>query len=150
MPSSPRLEQITPDTVEAACELRVRPDQEHLVEPVATSLAEAYAWGEIAWPRLVYDGDELVGFLMGFFRIQWRPDDPTDLRSGLWRLNIAADRQGRGYGRFAVRAVCEEARRRGETTGERAGARNFGEVAPSTRGGGDIFGEVARMAPDTR
>ncbi|MFG1951025.1 GNAT family N-acetyltransferase [Micromonospora sp. NPDC048830] len=114
-PTSPRLEQVTPDNVEAACELRVRPDQEHLVEPVARSLAEAYAWGEIAWPRLVYDGDELVGFLMGFFRIQWRPDDPTDLRSGLWRLNIAADRQGRGYGRFAVRAVAEEARRRGET-----------------------------------
>ncbi|GAA2224452.1 GNAT family N-acetyltransferase [Micromonospora olivasterospora] len=115
MPSSPRLEEITPDNVEAACELRVRPDQEHLVAPVAKSLAEAYAWREIAWPRLVYDGDELVGFPMGFFRIQWRHDDPADLRSGLWRLNIAADRQGRGYGRFAVRAVSEEARRRGET-----------------------------------
>jgi diamine N-acetyltransferase len=110
-----RLEKITPENVEAACELRVRPDQEHLVEPVARSLAEAYAWGEIAWPRLIYDGDELVGFLMGFFRIQWRPDDPTDLCSGLWRLNIAADRQGRGYGRFAVAEVCAEARRRGET-----------------------------------
>lgn len=85
------------------------------MEPVARSLAEAYAWGEIAWPRLIYDGDELVGFLMGFFRIQWRLDDPTDLRSGLWRLNIAADRQGRGYGRFAVAEVCAEARRRGET-----------------------------------
>jgi IS605 OrfB family transposase len=34
------------------------------------------------------------------------------LRSGLWRLAVAADRQGRGYGRFAVEAVCEELRRR--------------------------------------
>lgn len=35
-------------------------------------------------------------------------------RSYLWRLNIAAHRQGRGYGSFAVEAVCAEARRRGE------------------------------------
>lgn len=35
------------------------------------------------------------------------------IRSGLWRLNIAADHQGCGYGRFAVESVCEEARRRG-------------------------------------
>lgn len=40
------------------------------------------------------------------------PDqDPTEC--GIWRLNIAAEQQGRGYGRFAVEAVCEEARRRG-------------------------------------
>ncbi|MER5702758.1 GNAT family N-acetyltransferase [Micromonospora sp. NPDC002296] len=113
--SSLHLEKITPGNVDAACDLRVRPDQEHLVEPVARSLAEAYAWPDVAWPRLVYDGDELVGFLMGFFRIPWREDTPTDLRSGLWRLNIAAEKQGRGYGRFAVRSVAEEARRRGET-----------------------------------
>ncbi|WFE57658.1 GNAT family N-acetyltransferase [Micromonospora sp. WMMD712] len=111
---TPRLEKITPANLDAACELRIRPDQEHLVEPVARSLAEAYVWPGVAWPRLVYDGDDLVGFLMGFFRIPWREDAPGDLRSGLWRLNIAADRQGRGYGRFAVRAVAEEARRRGE------------------------------------
>ncbi|WP_431977222.1 GNAT family N-acetyltransferase [Micromonospora haikouensis] len=150
--SSPRLETITPANLDAACGLRLRPDQEHLVEPVARSLAEAYVWPGIAWPRLVYDGDDLVGFLMGFFRIPWSEDTPTDLRSGLWRLNIAADRQGRGYGRFAVRAVAEEARRRGERsifttwepgqdgpegfylrlgfrpTGERSGGQSVGEL----------------------
>ncbi|MCX4470419.1 GNAT family N-acetyltransferase [Micromonospora sp. NBC_01655] len=114
MPSL-RLDKVTPANVDAACDLRVRPDQEHLVESVARSLAEAYVWPDVAWPRLVYDGDELVGFLMGFFRIPWREDTPTDLRSGLWRLNIAAEKQGRGYGRFAVRSLAEEARRRGET-----------------------------------
>jgi diamine N-acetyltransferase len=35
--------------------------------------------------------------------------------SSLWRLNIAADEQGQGYGRFAVNAVAQEARRRGHT-----------------------------------
>ena len=35
------------------------------------------------------------------------------IRSGLWRLNIAAGEQGRGYGRFAVESVAEQIRRRG-------------------------------------
>jgi len=109
-----RLEPITPANVGAALAVRVRPDQERHVRPVATSLAEAYAWGDTAWPRLIVDGDRVVGFLMAFLNIQWNPDvDPDDRRSGLWRLNITADEQGRGYGRFAVAAVADEVRRRG-------------------------------------
>ena len=111
-----RLEKITPDNYEAAMALSVRPDQEDLVAPVIKSLAEAYVFGDHAWPRLIYDADELVGFLMAFLDLPLDPDrDPGDLRSGLWRLNIAADAQGRGYGRFAVEAVCEKIRRRGGT-----------------------------------
>ncbi|WCN79010.1 GNAT family N-acetyltransferase [Micromonospora sp. LH3U1] len=109
----PRLVKINQDNVEAACRVNVRPDQEKFSSPVAWSLAEAYAQPEIAWPRLIIEGDDIVGFLMGFFDIVWHPDRPDDLRSGLWRLNIAAEHQGQGYGRFAVQAVCEEARRRG-------------------------------------
>ncbi|MGW6564287.1 GNAT family N-acetyltransferase [Streptomyces sp. NPDC054975] len=112
--TSLRLEKITPDNVDVALALRVHPHQEKNVAPVAHSLAEAYAFGEIAWPRLVLDGDEIVGFLMAFLDIPWAPEkDPDDRRSGLWRLNVAADRQGKGYGRFAVEAVREEIRRRG-------------------------------------
>ncbi|KAB1915825.1 GNAT family N-acetyltransferase [Micromonospora sp. AMSO31t] len=110
---SPRLEQITPDNVLAACAIAVRPDQEGLVAPVARSLAEAYAQPAVAWPRLIVDDDRPVGFLMAFLDIRWRADDPADIRSGLWRLNIAADQQGRGYGRFAVGALADELRRRG-------------------------------------
>ncbi|MFC7547198.1 GNAT family N-acetyltransferase [Plantactinospora sp. GCM10030261] len=110
---SPRLEKVTPANVAAALDIEVRPDQRRLVAPVATSLAEAYAHGETAWPRLIYDGDRLVGFLMAFLDIQWEETRPDDIRSGLWRLNIAADQQGRGYGRFAVRSVADEVRRRG-------------------------------------
>jgi len=109
----PRLEKITTDNVLAACAIAVRPDQEGLVSPVARSLAEAYVQPDVAWPRLIVDGDRPVGFLMAFLDIRWRPEDPGDVRSGLWRLNIAADQQGRGYGRFAVEAVAEELRGRG-------------------------------------
>src|SRR5690349_2638799 len=111
-----RLEKVTPRNYEAALALSVRSEQADLVAPVVKSLAEAFVFPEYAWPRLIYDGDRLVGFLMGFLDIPWDPDrNPDDRRSGLWRLNIAADAQGNGYGRFAVEAVCQEIRARGGT-----------------------------------
>ena len=115
MPPVTRLEPITTDNVLAACAIVVRPDQAGLVAPVARSLAEAYVQPDVAWPRLIVDGDTPVGFLMAFFDVPWRADDPSDVRSGLWRLNIDAAHQGRGYGRFAVAALGEEVRRRGGT-----------------------------------
>ncbi|ANW22250.1 GNAT family N-acetyltransferase [Streptomyces clavuligerus] len=116
MTSSLRLEKITPANVEAAIGVTIRPDQEHSVEPVAHSLAEAYARGDTAWPRLILDGDRVVGFLMAFLDIDWKGDGSReDVRSGLWRLNIAAAEQGKGYGRFAVESVAAEIRRRGGT-----------------------------------
>jgi diamine N-acetyltransferase len=66
-----RLEEITPDNVQAARDIRVKPEQEKFVAPDA-------------------------------------------LRAGIWRLNISASEQGKGYGRFAVDAVAQEARRRGQ------------------------------------
>lgn len=116
-PTAPgaRLEEITPGNFEAAIGIRVRPDQEFAVSPVVKSLAEAYVHPPgTAWPRLIMDRDRPVGFLMAFVGIDWNGrGDGGPVRSGLWRLNIAADAQGRGYGRFAVAAVAAELRRRG-------------------------------------
>lgn len=113
-----RLEAVTPDTVLEACRLDVAPEQRKFVSPVAQSLAEAYVHPDTAWPRLIRDGDRVVGFVMAFFGVRFdfdagTPDAPP--RSGLWRLAVAAGEQGRGYGRFAVEAVNEEIRRRGGT-----------------------------------
>ncbi|WP_329051446.1 GNAT family N-acetyltransferase [Streptomyces violaceus] len=105
-----RLEEITPGNLDAALAIRVRPDQEHAVAPVVKSLAEAYVHPGVAWPRLIVDGDRPVGFLMACLDIDWY-EDGSVLRSGLWRLNIAAGEQGRGYGRFAVESVAELRRR---------------------------------------
>jgi diamine N-acetyltransferase len=40
--TGPHLEVITPRNLDAALRIRIRPDQEHAVEPVAHSPAEAY------------------------------------------------------------------------------------------------------------
>nr|WP_304608837.1 GNAT family N-acetyltransferase [Glycomyces amatae] len=93
-----------------ACAIKVAPEQEAFVAPVVSSLAEAYASYATAWPRLVYAGDEPVAFVMGGF------DPHAEIeffRCGIWRLNVAAARQGSGYGRFAAEAVLDEGRRRG-------------------------------------
>jgi diamine N-acetyltransferase len=109
-----RLEEITAGNLDDAIGVTVRADQEHLVAPVVKSIAEAYVHPTIAWPRLIRDGDRPVGFLMGFFDADFAAGDgPPDLRSGLWRLNVAGGEQGRGVGRFAVDSVAEAVRRRG-------------------------------------
>jgi diamine N-acetyltransferase len=106
-----RLAELTADNIDAAVGLTLRPGQEKFVAPVVRSIADAYVT-PTAWPRLVFDGDRLVGFVMANF-------DPgnelAEFRCGIWRLNVAADAQGRGVGRFAVDAVAEEARRRGNS-----------------------------------
>ncbi|MEV3978060.1 GNAT family N-acetyltransferase [Nonomuraea sp. NPDC049758] len=112
MNKSLRLAPITPANVEMALAVNVRPDQERFVSPVAKSLAEAYVQPQVAWPRLILDGDRPVGFLMAFLDIDWNGKG-VDFRSGLWRLNVAAEAQGQGVGRFAVNAVAAEVRRRG-------------------------------------
>ncbi|QNG36548.1 GNAT family N-acetyltransferase [Geodermatophilaceae bacterium NBWT11] len=110
------LEEITPDNIGDALSIEVREDQKPAVSPVANSLAEAYAFGERAWPRLIRCDGNAVGFLMAFLDFDFnyaREMAEPDLRSGLWRLNIAAAHQGRGHGRYAVAAVAAELRRRG-------------------------------------
>lgn len=104
------LAELATDNIDAATRLEMRPGQERFVAPVVHSIAEAYVH-PTAWPRVVVDGDRLVGFVMANF-------DPGNeleaFRCGIWRLNVAGDAQGRGVGRFAVAAVVDEARRRGQ------------------------------------
>ena len=106
-----RLAELTADNVQAACGIDVKPEQRTFVAPVVESLPEAYVHYGTAWPRLILDDDRVVGFVMGNFD----PANEIDaFRAGIWRLNIAAAEQGRGYGRFAVEAIAAEARRRGQ------------------------------------
>ncbi|MFC4085666.1 GNAT family N-acetyltransferase [Amycolatopsis samaneae] len=107
------LAEITKDNVEDACDIAVAKRQRRFVDSVAESLAEAYVQPEVAWPRLILDDGEPVGFVMAGFDPAAKADF---LRCWLWRLNIAAGKQGRGYGRFGVHAALDEARRREQKT----------------------------------
>lgn len=105
-----RLEELSASNIVGANTLTLKPGQEQFVAPVSHSIAEAYVNPSTTWPRAVLDGDTVVGFIMGNFD----PDtDQPEFRSCIWRINVAADAQGRGVGRFAVWALADEARSRG-------------------------------------
>ncbi|WP_440710078.1 GNAT family N-acetyltransferase [Herbiconiux sp. YIM B11900] len=105
-----RLEELSASNIVAANTLTLKPGQEQYVAPVSHSIAEAYVNPSTAWPRVVLEDDEVVGFIMGNFD----PDAEEDVFRGcIWRINVAADAQGHGVGRFAVLALADEARSRG-------------------------------------
>ena len=104
-----RLVELSADNLPAVTRFTLLPGQERFVAPVVESIAEAYVT-PTAWPRVIVDGDEVVGFVMGNFE----PDNEIEaFRAGIWRLNVAGTAQGRGVGRFAVDAIAAEARSRG-------------------------------------
>lgn len=105
-----RLEELSATNIVAANTLTLKPGQEQFVAPVSHSIAEAYVNPSTAWPRVVRDGDDVVGFIMGNFDAE-SPHD--EFRGCIWRINVAAHAQGRGVGRFAVLSLAEEARSRG-------------------------------------
>ena len=105
-----RLVELSAKNIVAANTLTLKPGQAQFVAPVSHSIAEAYVNPTTSWPRVVLDDDEVVGFIMGNFD----PDaEEEEFRSCIWRMNIAAEAQGQGIGRFAVLALADEARARG-------------------------------------
>jgi diamine N-acetyltransferase len=102
---------VTRDTVQPLIGLTVRDDQRDLVSANVKTLAEApYEPGAVVWG--LWDGQVPVG-LMAMV-------DPDGVRlhgpfvqegaAYLWRLMIAADCQGRGYGGQALRLAIDTAR----------------------------------------
>lgn len=105
-----RLEELTAQTIVAARNLALKPGQAAFIAPETYEHSEQDLDPAGSWPRVVMDGDHLVGYVMGAFD----PDAPEEfLKAALWRIHVEADAQGMGVGRFAVDALAEEARRRG-------------------------------------
>jgi diamine N-acetyltransferase len=98
------LREITAETVGVVCGLEVAPEQTEFVASNARSIAEAHFQPK-AWFRAVYAGEEPVGFVMIF-------DDPEAGRYFLWRFMIAAEHQGKGYGKAALDLLVEYVRSR--------------------------------------
>lgn len=96
------LREVTAETVRAICALEVHSDQRGFVAPNAFSIAEAH-FEPKAWFRAVYAGDEPVGFAMLYL-------DTEKPEYFLWRLMIAGEHQGGGYGKRALDLVVEHVR----------------------------------------
>ncbi len=105
-----RLEELSATTIVAANGLTLRAGQEQFVTPPSYAIADAFLNPATTWPRVVLDGDKVVGFIRGNFD----PDAlQEEFRSCIWRVTVAADVQGTGVGKFAVWALADEARQRG-------------------------------------
>ena len=105
-----RLEELSAKTIVAANSLSLRPGQEQFVTPTSYAMAEPDINPVTQWQRVVLDGDTVVAFVLGHFD----PNSPREeFRAALWRINVAAQAQGLGVGKFAAHALAEEARSRG-------------------------------------
>ncbi|WP_431802082.1 GNAT family N-acetyltransferase [Microbacterium sp. bgisy203] len=105
-----RLVELSATTIVQVNTMSLKPGQEQFLAPTSYAVAGAVVNPATAWQRVVLDGDEVVGFVSANFD----PEAPREyFRSVLWRINVDADDQGRGVGRFAVEGLLEEARTRG-------------------------------------
>jgi len=93
------LKEITAETVWPIMKLNVADSQKNFVAPNANSIAEAY-FSKEAWFRGIYAGEEPVGFVM-------LHADEKKPEYFLWRLMVAKDHQGKGYGYLAMEQVIE-------------------------------------------
>ncbi|MGO1538757.1 MAG: GNAT family N-acetyltransferase [Leucobacter sp.] len=110
-----RLEELSAATIVAVNNLGLKPGQEQFITPVSYAAAAAVTPAHSAWQRVVLNEDNdnrVVGFIHGNFD----PDNAEEeFRAALWRINVDAEAQGMGVGSFAVRALLDEAQRRGVT-----------------------------------
>ncbi|WP_175985738.1 GNAT family N-acetyltransferase [Microbacterium tenebrionis] len=140
-----RVVELSAATIVAVNNLSLKPGQEQYLAPVSYGIAATVINPQTSWQRVVLDRDEVVGFVSANFD----PEAPEEhFRSVLWRINVDADDQGRGIGRFAVEALIDEARARGMNhvdviyeAGD-AGPAAFFERVGFTQVGETEYGEV--------
>lgn len=97
-----QLKPVDRDNFKAVLKLSVSEDQKRFVASNAFSLAQAYAQPECT-PLAVYSDDELVGFVMYAM-------DTDDKEYCIYRVMIAVEHQGKGYGRAAMARLIEHIR----------------------------------------
>jgi diamine N-acetyltransferase len=100
--STVSLREITRENFREILRLKVADEQTEFVASNAYSIAEAHYQAK-AWIRGVYAGETPVGFVM-------LHDDPDEPRYFLLRFMIAAEHQGKGYGKAALDRLVEYVR----------------------------------------
>lgn len=96
-------------------ELRVKDEQQQFVNPNIFSLAEAFVHSEAnredaenyyrCIPFAIYQNNDMIGFTL----ITYEKECDFDNKPGyeIYRLMIAKDYQGKGYGKEAVRRILD-------------------------------------------
>ncbi|WP_240842211.1 GNAT family N-acetyltransferase [Acidaminobacter sp. JC074] len=109
------LRKITKDNVNAVIDLSdtLSAAQNELVAPNAISLAQAYGYMDLAWPRAVYLDETPIGFVMLNKECKYH-DSETVNGAYLWRMMISADYQRKGYGKEVIRILVEMLRSEGK------------------------------------
>lgn len=106
-----RLEELSASNAVAANGLSLKPGQEQFIAPVTYAMADPFLDPSTTWSRVVVNTDgDVVGFILANFDQDAMEEE---FRSCIWRMNVAAEAQGEGVGRFIVEQSVEEARRRG-------------------------------------
>lgn len=98
-----RLEPITPQNFDECIDLKVSDAQTGFVASNLYSIAQTKVYPDME-PFAVYAGDQMVGFVMFGFSVNFK-------RYFLVRLMVDARFQGKGYGRAATLEVIEKMRR---------------------------------------
>ena len=104
-----RLVELSAATIVAVNNMSLKPGQEQFLAPISYGIAATVINPQTSWQRVVLDANEVVAFVSANFDLE-APQE--HFRSVLWRINVDADDQGRGVGRFAVEKLIEEARER--------------------------------------
>lgn len=105
-----KLEELSASNIVAANNLTLKPGQEQFIAPVSYSVAASVINPATSWQRVVTLDGQVVGFIHGNFD----PDsEHEEFRACIWRINVDAEVQGQGVGKFATHALAEEARKRG-------------------------------------
>jgi diamine N-acetyltransferase len=99
------LRDIDIGNYEAAAELKLNDDQIRFIRPNAFSMLQAIYLGSFLYQKAIYHGDEMVGYAM-------MGQDPDDQTCFISRFMIAADHQGKGYGRAGMELVIEDMKAR--------------------------------------
>jgi diamine N-acetyltransferase len=110
------LRELTDANREAVLALCVAPEQERFVGgSVQNALVDAAEYPHAKpWYRVIYAGDEPIGFVM--ISWNWEPQPPEIIGPWfLWKLLIDKRHQGRGYGSEVVRHLAELVRAEGAT-----------------------------------
>jgi diamine N-acetyltransferase len=107
-----QLVKVTNQNLKACLEIYDTLDdiQKTHVAPNAISLAQAYINQDIAWPRVIVEDNQVIGFIM----LELHAEDIPDYNKPghyIWRFMIGKTFQNKGYGKHVLSLVIDKCKK---------------------------------------